>query len=105
MCAAVLHEVFAIYNEMEEDAFQCLPIAFGNDIVDEALASKCAEDIKTNLQVGKARFIYRARDKGRTKQNDINYNSYIQKPSIMAPIIAFLCPKRTFYEIEQCHNR
>jgi len=33
--AAVLHEAFAIFDEMEEGAFQCLPIAVGNEIVDD----------------------------------------------------------------------
>ena len=35
LCAAVLHEAYAIYEEMEDGAFQCLPLAFGNDIVDD----------------------------------------------------------------------
>ena len=35
LCAAVLHEAYAIYEEMEDGAFQCLPVAFGNDIVDD----------------------------------------------------------------------
>jgi hypothetical protein len=35
LCAAVLHEGFAIYDEMEEKAFQCFPLAFGNEIVDD----------------------------------------------------------------------
>jgi hypothetical protein len=35
LCAAVLHEAFAIFGEMEEGKFQFLPIAFGNEIVDD----------------------------------------------------------------------
>lgn len=35
LCAAVLHEAFAIYEETEEGALQCLTIAFGNEIVDD----------------------------------------------------------------------
>jgi hypothetical protein len=35
LCAAVLHEAYAIYEEMEDGAFQCIPIAFGNEIVDD----------------------------------------------------------------------
>lgn len=35
LCAAVLHEAFAIYEETEAGNFQCLPIAFGNEIVDD----------------------------------------------------------------------
>ncbi len=30
--AAVLHEAFAIYDEMEEGTFQCLAVAVGNEI-------------------------------------------------------------------------
>ncbi|GAB4180561.1 MAG: hypothetical protein Kow00108_17020 [Calditrichia bacterium] len=33
--AAVLHEAFAIYYEMEDGNFECLPIARGNEIVDD----------------------------------------------------------------------
>ncbi len=33
--AAVLHEAFAIYEEMEEGIFKCLAIASGNEIVDD----------------------------------------------------------------------
>lgn len=33
--AAVLHEAFAIYDEMEEGTFQCLAVAVGNEIVDD----------------------------------------------------------------------
>jgi hypothetical protein len=33
--AAVLHEAFAIYDEMEEGAFECLAVAVGNEIVDD----------------------------------------------------------------------
>ena len=43
LCAAVLHEAFAILDEMDEGSFQCLGIAFGNEIaddyVDEAMRS------------------------------------------------------------------
>lgn len=35
LCAAVLHEAFAIYEETEQGTFQCLAIAFGNEIVDD----------------------------------------------------------------------
>lgn len=35
LCAAVLHEVFAIYEEMEEGRFQCLMVARGNEIADD----------------------------------------------------------------------
>lgn len=35
LCAAVLHEGFAIYEEMEEGNFQCFPVAIGNEIVDD----------------------------------------------------------------------
>lgn len=35
LCAAVLHEAFAIYDEMEERTFECLPVAFGNEISDD----------------------------------------------------------------------
>lgn len=35
VCAAVLHEAFAIHEETEEGTFQCLPVAFGNEIVDD----------------------------------------------------------------------
>jgi hypothetical protein len=35
LCAAVLHEAFAIYEEMEERTFQCLVVAIGNEIVDD----------------------------------------------------------------------
>jgi hypothetical protein len=33
--AAVLHEAFAIYDEMEEGAFKCRAVAVGNEIVDD----------------------------------------------------------------------
>lgn len=33
--AAVLHEAFAIYDEMEEGNFQCLVLAQGNEIADD----------------------------------------------------------------------
>ena len=43
LCAAVLHEGYAIYDEMEEGIFQFFSVAFGNEIaddyVDEALRS------------------------------------------------------------------
>lgn len=43
LCAAVLHEAFAIFDEMEEGTFQYLEVALGNyiadDYVDEALRS------------------------------------------------------------------
>lgn len=35
LCAAVLHEAFAIYEEIEEGTFQCLLVAIGNEIVDD----------------------------------------------------------------------
>jgi len=35
LCAAVLHEAFAIYDEIEEKTFKCLPVALGNEIVDD----------------------------------------------------------------------
>jgi hypothetical protein len=35
LCAAVLHEAFAIYDEMEAGEFKCLAIALGNEIVDD----------------------------------------------------------------------
>jgi mRNA interferase RelE/StbE len=35
LCAAVLHESFAIYEEMDEGAFESLSIAIGNEIVDD----------------------------------------------------------------------
>jgi hypothetical protein len=35
LCAAVLHEAFAIYDEMEEGTVQCLAVAVGNEIVDD----------------------------------------------------------------------
>jgi hypothetical protein len=35
LCAAVLHEAFAIYDEMEEGTFECLAVAVGNEIVDD----------------------------------------------------------------------
>lgn len=35
LCAAVLHEAFAILDEMDEGSFQCLGIAIGNEIVDD----------------------------------------------------------------------
>lgn len=35
LCAAVLHEAFAIYDEMEEGKFRCLTVAPGNEIVDD----------------------------------------------------------------------
>lgn len=35
LCAAVLHEAFAIYDEMEEGTFRCLAMAIGNEIVDD----------------------------------------------------------------------
>lgn len=35
LCAAVLHEAFAIYDEMEEGSFECFGIASGNEIVDD----------------------------------------------------------------------
>ena len=35
LCAAVLHEAFAIYEEMEEGNFRCLAVAIGNEIVDD----------------------------------------------------------------------
>ena len=43
LCAAVLHEAFAIYDEMEEGDFECFAVAIGNEIaddyVDEAMRS------------------------------------------------------------------
>lgn len=35
LCAAILHEGYAIYDEMEEGIFQYLSWAFGNEIVDD----------------------------------------------------------------------
>ncbi|MGE3978793.1 MAG: hypothetical protein AB7F94_14570 [Nitrospira sp.] len=35
LCAAILHEAFAIYDEMEEGTFRCLAVASGNEIVDD----------------------------------------------------------------------
>ncbi len=35
LCAAVLHEAFTIYDEMEEGTFRCLAVAVGNEIVDD----------------------------------------------------------------------
>ena len=35
VCAAVLHEAYAIYDEMEEGTFQFLGIAQGNEIADD----------------------------------------------------------------------
>jgi hypothetical protein len=35
LCAAVLHEAFAIYDEMEEGSFECLAVALGNEIADD----------------------------------------------------------------------
>ena len=35
LCAAVLHEAFAIYDEMEDGGFEYLAVAFGNQIVDD----------------------------------------------------------------------
>lgn len=35
LCAAVLHEAFAIYDEMEDGSFECLAVAVGNQIVDD----------------------------------------------------------------------
>ena len=35
LCAAVLHEAFAIYEEIDEGTFKSLPVAFGNEIVDD----------------------------------------------------------------------
>ncbi len=35
LCAAVLHEAFAIYDEMEEHTFQSFPVAIGNEIIDD----------------------------------------------------------------------
>jgi len=35
LCAAVLHEAFSIYEEMQEGIFQELPIAIGNEIADD----------------------------------------------------------------------
>jgi len=35
LCTAVLHEAFAIYDEMEEGTFHCLAVAIGSEIVDD----------------------------------------------------------------------
>jgi len=35
LCAAVLHEAFAIYREMEEGSFKSLAVASGNEIADD----------------------------------------------------------------------
>ena len=35
LCAAVLHEAFVIYDEMEAGEFKCMAIAVGNEIVDD----------------------------------------------------------------------
>lgn len=35
VCAAVLHESFAIYDEMENGAFRCFALAVDNEIVDD----------------------------------------------------------------------
>lgn len=35
LCAAVLHEGFAILDEMEEGTFEFLPVAVGNEIADD----------------------------------------------------------------------
>ncbi len=35
LCAAVLHEAYAIYDEMEEGSFECLAVAVGNEIADD----------------------------------------------------------------------
>jgi hypothetical protein len=35
LCAAVLHEAYAIYDEMEEGTFEWLAVAVGNEIVDD----------------------------------------------------------------------
>jgi len=35
LCAAVLHEAFAIYEEMSSGEFRCFAVAFGNEIVDD----------------------------------------------------------------------
>ncbi len=35
LCAAVLHEAFAIYDEMEEGSFEGVAIAMGNEIADD----------------------------------------------------------------------
>ena len=35
LCAAVLHEAFAIYDEIGEGTFESLPVAVGNEIVDD----------------------------------------------------------------------
>lgn len=34
---AVIHEAYSILEEMEEDRFQCLPIAVGNTILDDLI--------------------------------------------------------------------
>ena len=35
LCAAVLHEAYAIYEEIEGGVFEALPVAIGNEIVDD----------------------------------------------------------------------
>jgi hypothetical protein len=35
LCAAVLHEAFAIFDEMEEGSFRSLPLTVGNEIADD----------------------------------------------------------------------
>jgi hypothetical protein len=35
LCVAVLHESYAIYEEMQDGNFKALPIAIGNEIVDD----------------------------------------------------------------------
>jgi hypothetical protein len=35
LCAAVLHEAFAIYEDMDFATFQSYPVALGNEIVDD----------------------------------------------------------------------
>lgn len=35
LCATVLREAFAIYDEMERGAFECLLVAMGNEIADD----------------------------------------------------------------------
>lgn len=37
LCAAVLYEAFAIYDEMENETFCCLEIAFGNTIFNDSV--------------------------------------------------------------------
>ena len=52
LCSAVLHEAFAIYEEIIDGEFQCLAIVLGNEIVDDYIDERLKKgfiDIDDNI--------------------------------------------------------